>query len=63
MHRYQDALHHLNLALDAMIEQGDNAAIANIVAAITQVQGTIVQRRTEIIAGQHMSHQGASTRR
>ena len=50
MQQYREALGHLNQALDAMVRQGDTAAIAMIAHPVSAVEQAIHRRRDEIIA-------------
>jgi hypothetical protein len=50
MQQYREALGHLNQALDAMVRQGDTAAIAMIAHPISVVEQAIHRRHNEIIA-------------
>lgn len=50
MQQYREALTHLSQALDAMVIQGDTAAIATIAHPIWIVEQAIHRRREEIIA-------------
>lgn len=49
MQQYREALDHLTRALDAMVLQGDTAAIATIAHPIWVVEQAIDRRREEII--------------
>lgn len=50
MQQYREALTHLTQALDAMIIQGDTAAIATIAHPIWVVEQAIHRRHDEIVA-------------
>ena len=50
MQQYREALSHLNEALDAMVRQGDTAAIAMIAHPISMVEQAIDRRRDEILS-------------
>jgi hypothetical protein len=49
MQRYREALTYLNLALDAMVLEGDTVAIAMIAHPISTVEQAIHRRSNEII--------------
>ncbi len=49
MQQYREALNHLNQALDAMLRQGDTAAIAMIAHPIWVVEQAIDRLRDEIL--------------
>jgi hypothetical protein len=50
MQQYNEALGHLNEALNAMVRQGDTAAIAMIAHPIWIVERAIDRRRDEILS-------------